>query len=464
MPPDEPTTANDDPSAPDRRLPIDAIRAFLIRRFRIDTRSLAAIRIALGITLLFDLVHRAGFIEMFYTDSGVYPVSAYETTYSQFTGVSLHALSGALWFQQVFFVVAGLFAVAFIVGYRTRLVGLVSLLLLFSLQARTPAVLNGGDRLLRVLLLVALVTPLGERWSIDALRRGSARSSVVGFTTAALLLQPLVVFTVNAIKKHRGETWYAGDALEIALHNDVMTIFLGDILVDYPTLLTVLNYGWVTLLSGSVVFLLLFVGRLRMAAALVYTSAFVGMATAITVGLFPLALTASILPFLPGLFWDRMRRYVPPAIGKRRPSPAALGPLSGPPIERRFLAFLRDSDHEFAASHIVAYGQSLVTILGFLILVWMLLFSVSNVAGQDVPDEIDYDHLDQQRWGLYAPDPGESYSWYISEADLANGSTVDALEGGEPNFDRPPDAAAEYDTFRLRKFMQAVRRSVADEP
>jgi len=112
-------------------------------RFDVDSRSLAAFRIALGIILLIDLVHRAGSMGLFYTDGGVYPVAAYEATYGQYTGLSLHALSGDLWFQQLLFVVAALFAVAYILGYRTRLVGFVSLLLLLSLQARNPAVLNG---------------------------------------------------------------------------------------------------------------------------------------------------------------------------------------------------------------------------------------------------------------------------------------------------------------------------------
>ena len=225
---------------------LEPVRSRVRRRFEVDARALAAVRIVLGVTVLIDLLHRARYLELFYTDRGAYPVAAYQATYGQFTGVSVHALSGDLWFQALLFACAGLFAVALIAGYRTRLVGLVSLLLLFSLQARNPAVLNGGDRLFRVLFAVALVTPLGERWSVDALRRGSARSTVVGFGTAALLVQPIVVFVSNAIEKHAGETWYAGEALGIAMANDVMTILLGNVVTDYPTVLTALNYAWVT--------------------------------------------------------------------------------------------------------------------------------------------------------------------------------------------------------------------------
>ena len=440
-----------------------AVGGFLDRRFRIDTRSLAAIRIALACTLLVDLLHRAPHIELFYTDEGVYPVAAYEATYGQFTGMSLHALSGALWYQQLLFLVAGCLAVAFLLGYRTRLVGLVSLVFLFSLQARNPAVLNGGDRLFRVLLLVALTTPLGERWSIDALRRGTPTESVRSFGTAALLVQPVAVFVSNAILKHRGETWYAGEALRIAMANDAMTILLGNVLVDYPTLLTALDYGWIALLAGSPLFLLASAGRVRTVAVFAYVGAFLGMALSMTVGLFPLALTASVLPFLPGSFWEGLARRVPGRWLDRLPDADGLGRLARPPPERRLLAFLR-SDHDALVSWLLAGCRTLLAIVGLAVLVWILLFSAVTVGGHDAPEGIDYAHLDQQRWGLYAPDPGESYDWYVPVAHLPNGSTVRALEGGEPGFDRPPNAAAEYETFRHRKFMQAVRRGSGDDP
>ncbi|OYR56540.1 hypothetical protein DJ70_08500 [Halorubrum halodurans] len=445
---------------------LSPVRERVRKRFAVDTRSLAAVRIALALVILLDLLHRSQDLALFYTDAGVYPVAAYEATYGQYTGVSIHALSGDLWFQAVLFVVAGAFAVAFLLGYRTRLVGFVSLLLLFSLQARNPAVLNGGDRLFRVLLAVALVTPLGERWSIDALRRGSARERVASFGTAALLVQPVVVFTANAILKHAGQEWYAGDGLAIALHNDVMTTALGKVVVDFPTLLTLLNYGWVVLLSGSTLFLLGTVGRARMLAAFTYTSAFVGMLLTMAVGLFPLLLMTAMLPYLPDLFWDELAGRVPSAWHDRVPSPeaaaAALGPLGRPPIERRILDPDREGWYGEASDYAVAYARSLLTVLGFCVLVWILVFSASSVSGQDVPEQIDYEHLDQQKWGLYAPDPTESYSWYPSRAYLANGSMANAFGGGELTFDRPPNPAAEYPNFRHRKFMSAVNQAGPD--
>ena len=428
-------------------------------RFTVDTRALAAVRILLGLTLLGDLLYRAGYLEFFYTDSGVYPLSAAEVTYTQYNGWSLHLLSGEPWVQGLLFVVAGLFAVAFVLGYRARLVGLVSLVLLFSLHGRNPAVLNGGDRLFRVLLLVALTTPLGERWSVDALRRGTARRTVASFGTAALLAQPLAVFSANAIEKHEGQHWYTGDALEIAMRNDTMTILLGDRLAEFPALMTLLNYGWITLLAGSLVLLFLPVGRVRALAALAYLSAFTGMALTLSVGVFPYVLAASVFAYLTTPFWDLLARPVPSSWRERVPDADQLGPLGRPPLEQRLLSWLRSADHGSVAGYTVAYARSLLTMVGLVVFVWILVFTAVDVGGYDVPGADS--HVDQQDWGLYAPDPSDGYAWFVTEVELQNGSTLDLDDGGPVTFDRPADSADEYDTFRHRKYLQAVRRSGA---
>jgi len=425
------------------------------RRLRVDTRALAAMRILLGAILLIDLAHRAPGIEKYYTDSGVYPLAVHEATYTQFAGLSIHALSGELWFQQLLFVIAGLFALAFVVGYRTRLVGFCSFVLLVSLHARNPAVLNGGDILLRTLLPLTLLTPLGERWSIDAVRRGSFRETVLSAATTAVLAQPLVVFTQNAVLKHQGETWYAGEALQIAFANDVMTVWLGNYLSAYPTLLELLNYGWVTLLAGSIGFLFLTAGRLRAAVALVYIGAFLGMVPTLMVGLFPFVLTASVVPYLTTPFWDAVVRVLPNAVTTPPPAHRLGRWFGGEPIEHRLAEAVRRRGRGDLVAFGRAYAGSLLTVLGVLALAFVLLYGVGHVADYEPPYEAEATAVLDQSWGLYAPNPTDSYSWFVVEAELANGSSVAAF-GGSLSFDRPPDAAKTYTSFRERKFMSPV--------
>lgn len=111
------------------------------------------------------------------------------------------------------------------------------------------------------------------------------------------------------------------------------------------------------------------------------------------------------------------------------------------------------------ASFAVTYGHSLLAVLGVLVLAWMLLFGGAHATEYEVPHELDSTHLDEQRWGLYAPDPGAGYSWYAVEAELETGDTVDALDDNTGSSDPPPDAAQEYDGFRDRKLLETVRDS-----
>lgn len=443
------------------------LRRRLRSRFTVDARSLAALRIALGVILLVDLIHRALYLRRFYTDAGVYPRAVNAVAGWSNAGQSLHVLSGDAWFQAALFVLAGLFAVLLVAGYRTRLVAVVSLVLLYSLHVRNPAVLNGGDRLLRVLLLVALLAPLGARWSVDAIRRGEAPATVTGYPVAALLLQPLAVFATNAALKREGELWYAGDALEVAFANEVMTTPLAGYLADYPGLLTALNWGWVGLLAAAPLLLLGTDGRARAVVALGYLAAFAGMALTLAVGLFPLVLAASVLPYLTAPFWDAAARLLPDrlrgSLGNRLPEGSAFGPFANPPVERRALAAARELGHDAAADFVAEFPRSLVTVLGVLAVLWIVLFAGGHVVGVNVPDSVEAQAPDSQRWGLYAPDPATAYSWNVPVAELSDGRTVDALSGGNVTLDPPPDAAVAAETFRHRKFAESVRSSAHED-
>jgi hypothetical protein len=429
------------------------------RRFSVDLRALAVMRMVLGAVIVGDLIHRAQHLRFFYTDEGVYPLAAFTSTYVKFNDLSLHALSGEAWVQAALFVLAGALAVAFALGYRTRWTGLASFVLLVSLQARNPHVLNAGDRLLRILLLVALVTPLGERWSLDALRREETRRTVAGPATAALLVQPIVVFTANAVLKHPGDHWYAGDGLQIALANDAVTLPLGKLLTRQELVTTALTYGWVGLLAGSSLLLLATTGRLRAAAALAYVGAFIGMMATMAVGLFPFVLVAALVPFLTTPVWEAVTARVPPRWRDRWPPPALVDPSSRPSLTERLAARLPVGEGRDPQAGLASTGRSVRAVAGLALLAWMLVFSGAHVTDTDLPDAIDDPNLDVQRWGVFAPDPATAYSWYETEAQLADGRSVDAHDGDPFGFERPAHAGEAFETFRHRKYMGHVKDS-----
>jgi hypothetical protein len=433
------------------------------RRVSIDGRALAAFRIALGALLLADLALRSRNLVAFYTDRGVLPREALFADYGQV--YSLHALWGEAWIQAVVFLIAGVFALALLVGYRTRLAAVVSWLLLVSLHVRNPMVLNGGDSLFRMLLFWGMFLPLGTCWSVDAARRegkrdpdrSTERSTVASVATAALLLQMVLLYVTNAIHKSRGEQWLNGEAVVYVFSLDQFTVLLGNVLAPYYGLLRVFTYAWITLVILAPL-MLLSAGKVRVLLATLLAGMHLGMLVTMQIGLFPLVVVAGLLPFYPAWVWDRVADLA------ERFGVAARARRLGTGLARRL--YLRphvssdggtDETGERSpadtASRIVAQGVPLFFLA-------LIVFSNVQAAGlAEVPEtgqEILETTETDQHWRMFAPDPLGTDGWYVVPGELEDGSTVDVRNGGAVNWDRPPNIDATYPTARWRKYLRNV--------
>ncbi|WP_178917370.1 HTTM domain-containing protein [Natronomonas gomsonensis] len=424
---------------------LEAVRPALERRLGIDARGLAAFRIALGCLLLLDLLGRAGDLRAFYTDAGVLPRAANAVLYPTLSRLSLHGLSGELWVQATLFVVTGVFAVLLVIGYRTRFVASILWLLLASLQLRNYLVLNGGDTVLLVALFVGLFLPLGERWSLDALGRESRtpRQVVVGFGTAALLSQVVSIYTTNAIFKLRGSLWMEGTAVRYVFALDRFTVRLGDFFAGIEPLLVTINWAWVGLLLVAPLLVGL-VGRARTALTAAFLAAHVGMFLTMELGLFPHVMVACLLVFLPPSVWDRIERLLS---GVMRQLEGRLTTVEGHPrvpLGPSLPASVRRSVHRIAPA-----ATATILVVG-------LLWQAASVGYLSVPNDSPVDPEDHS-WKLFAPDPPTTDGWFVVEATLESGETVDAYPHADTGLDRPPDVAATYPNARWRKYLSEVR-------
>jgi HTTM domain len=198
-----------------------------------DPRSLAAGRIALALVLLLDLGRRAASMNTWYTNEGLLPN---------------HTLLWRPTFQWVFsffymaswpheaaigFLVCALSYLALLVGFRTRIAHVASLLSVLSLHGRVLFTDNGGDVVLSELCLWTVFLPTGLRFSIDALRARSEKGPnepeetkpVVSVAITALLLQLGLIYLFNAWSK-TGPTWREGSAVHYVLHQSrIVTTF-----------------------------------------------------------------------------------------------------------------------------------------------------------------------------------------------------------------------------------------------
>jgi hypothetical protein len=173
-------------------------------------------------------------------------------------------------------------------GWAVRASGPVSWLLLLSLQAHNPWLLEGGDTLLRMLLFWALFLPLRGR---DPWR---------GFPATALLVQVLLVYLCAGLFKLHGP-WLSGDALTDIMGNQVFATAPGRALLHWPALLRILTYATLLLeIVGPLLFVLGFRhARFRLALIACFWAFHLGTAISMHLGLFPLVSMVAWLPFVP---------------------------------------------------------------------------------------------------------------------------------------------------------------------
>ncbi len=426
------------------------------RLLGIDLRALAAFRVAIGMIVLVDLVIRATALGAHYSDSGVLPRAFYFAYYPYSWALSLHLLSGSLWWQAVLFTVAAGAALAFIAGYRTRQATFVVWLLTLSLHTRNPLVLNGGDWLLLNLLLWSLFLPLGRRWSMDALAGRTERDTGyhLSIATLGILLQLCFVYWFTVMFKSEKVWLEEGSALHFALRLDYLLRPAGRWLLGLPDeALHLLSRGtyYLELYGPVLAFIPLATGFWRTVAALSFIVFHAGLAATLTIGPFPYICMAAWLLVLPSSFWDRL--------GTSSVGDGLCRLVRGRLVWLRRLASRLPADTRAKQTGLVA------TLLSVVVLVYMLSANMltAHVMSEGYYNSF-YSYLEPagdalrivQRWNMFSPAPPIRDGWYVVEGRYDGGETRDLFRGAELSWERPADIAATYKNERWRKYLEAV--------
>jgi hypothetical protein len=282
----------------------------------LDLRSLALLRVLLGVVLLCDWTDRIPDLTAHYSDAGVFPRSlvAQGTPNLRFliVPVSVHLMSGATWFQALLLAIACLVALALLVGYRTRLATFLSWFLLISVHARNPALLQGGDILLRMILFWSIFLPLGACFSVDAARtrgaqgEGPASWRVANLGTFAYIVQICLLYWFAAALKWDPEWRTEGTAVYYALNVDHLTTRFGQWLLHFPTFLHWVSLGtiWLETLGPALLFLPFAPAFQRLLAIACFLLFHLGLALSMALSNFPWVCWVLWLAILPTAFWD----------------------------------------------------------------------------------------------------------------------------------------------------------------
>jgi hypothetical protein len=295
----------------------------MIRRFitlwdhREPATAIAAVRIAVGLTLLADLLHAAAL--------GL-PSILWRAPSSG--GIAYNAASPAAWASSllhldgtILHAIACLAAASFAAGALTRTSGAVLLLTSAQLAHLLPEADRGIDQLLRAALVILILSPCGTTLSVDArLRHGRwSRPDALepGWARRLLVVQLAWVYLSAAMHKLQSAWLPGGDfvALYRILHDPHVARPAASAFAAAAPWLTQLATAVTVVFEWSAP-LVLYLGargwpRLRMVWILTGLAFHLGLAASMRLGIFPWGMLALYPALLSPPDWaaltDRLR-------------------------------------------------------------------------------------------------------------------------------------------------------------
>lgn len=405
---------------------------------------------ALGVLLLADLTIRVQDLNAHYTDWGALPRTVLIPHLADPLPLSLHLVTGSAFGQALIFLIAGVCGLALLLGFRTPMATCVSWLLLLSVQARNPMVLHASDGLLRLLLFWGMFVPLGARYSLDSFVGRSETdesplpTSVSSMGTAALLLQVCLVYWCTAALKSWDVWWHEASAVYYALSIDQIVTPFGLWLLGFPEPLALLSRATLVLefLGPCLVFAPFWTPWLRLVAVGAFFGFHLGLASCMSIGLFPYISMVSWLVFVPSLVWERGRHLLS-GTARSGPDRAADGSSRRP---------LRSSRP----------AQALAAFFLVYIVLWNLRgFEAASPAIRQVfppsANLVGYLLRLDQRWHMFAPFPTKQDGWFVMPGTLQDGSSVELWAGRRAvRWEKPPDISDQYPNDRWWKFMESI--------
>lgn len=422
------------------------------RLIGIDVRSLAVVRMLLGLLIVVDIVVRWGDFAIFYADSGIVSLHDSRAITAAPGAWSLYWLSTADAYQQALLAATAVGGVLLLLGCWTRWTTIACWVLVASLWNRNPLVCNYGDTLLRMLLFWGMFLPWGSTWSLDWLRgvrRG--KNGVQGVTihsaaSAAILLQLTLLYFFTGLWKWNDD-WIQGRALFHALNLEYFARSTARGVLQYEGILQPLTQATLALeILGP---LALWCPWKTDTVRLVVMGCFVALHTTIELLLAPVYLSyvclIAWLLFVPSRVWDG------------RFAQTTLGRWEHWLIDRLAPVALPNSARTRPTPALYQAGQSpLTNLLCLLFLAYVVFWNVATLGPRYerfLPRPwraIGQAAMVWQTWDMYYI-PSRHNGWFSAPVRLRDGRVVDALLNGRPVDPQEPSPHwEEYPNARWR--------------
>ena len=399
--------------------------------FGIDLRSLAIFRISIALIIIVDLITRATDLESHYTDRGVLPIDKV-VEHSPKWRVSVHLLNGSIEFQAALFIIAGLFAIALLLGYHTRFVAPVVWFLTISLNSRNWLLMQGGDYILCLLLFWSMFLPLGARYSIDHLRKPhqfQESNLIFSGGTVAALLQICFIYWFSVALKSTKNWLISGTGVYYALMLDRYVTNFGKLLLEsHPLLLKFLTYATMGIegFGPLLAFSPFFSGPVRCLVILSFTVFHFSMGLALELWLFTYVCMASWLLFIPSWFWDQLLT--------------------------KFKVPVQGGDYPIREQAI--WRNVLAVFFLIYVLMWNLRTVYPSLFFPKPVQSIGYTLRLDQWWGLFRG-PSRKDGWHVVLGELQDGTKVNLLNPDRiVSWEKPELVIAIHKNHRWRRYFR----------
>lgn len=283
---------------------------------RLDPRSLALLRIAIGLITMVDAGVRLTVVELLPSASGVLPRSS--PGLHPGWAWSLHFISDTVGFQILLLISYGLLGLVVALGWRIRLALVLLFVVTISLHHSNPLVNNTGDQQLGIVLLWACLLPVASRWSLDSmLWAGSSPeplperqpASRINIAETGYIIQIVLIYWVAASHKDINGWLLTGDAVWYAFNIDSVAHSLAIRLLQAPVLLQLFTRS-AFLIQWIAPVLILLPTRSqtpRLLGTGLLLAMHLGFLPFLKLGLFPWISIASLLALLPPCVWPSSR-------------------------------------------------------------------------------------------------------------------------------------------------------------
>lgn len=276
--------------------------------------ALEAVRIGVGAALLLSYGFLGGDIHALYGPDGWTPAAAVRADLGAWAIWSPLFHVDAAWQLTAFYAAWLIATLAFTLGLFTGVTRWLVLLGHLAIVHRHPVAQYGVDSVASCLLVVLCVAPLGRAWSLDARWRGKRLAPSPRGTACLRLiqLQMVVFFFFAGVSKLKGDAWWEGYAVWIALLNDEFAAFPVGLFARHFWLVNLFTYGAVLI---EIAYPFLVWGRARVAMVAGAVALHLGIALLMGLWAFSLIMAAGHLAFLRA---DELR-----ALARWRPRRAA---------------------------------------------------------------------------------------------------------------------------------------------